>query len=203
MSADAGLIVVKVGGSLYDLPDLGPRLAAWLGTLAEPALLVPGGGTMADLVRDLDRCHGLGEAISHDLALRSLTMNAWFLAALLGRTTLGHVSVCNPLSSPLTDRVSLLDAHAFWASDERANPGALPACWDATSDSVAARAAVVLGASELVLLKSVTIAEPYDWTQAARLGIVDPVFCQILEAAQGSGTAPRLRIRAVNLRAWG
>src|SRR3954447_24129718 len=113
MNADAGPIVVKVGGSLYDLPDLGPRLAAWLGTLPEPVLLVPGGGAMADVVRDLDRCHGLGEAISHELALRSLTMNAWFLAALLSRTAVGSVSVCDPLSSSLIDRVTLLDAHAF------------------------------------------------------------------------------------------
>jgi aspartokinase-like uncharacterized kinase len=195
MNAVAGLVVVKVGGSLYDLPELGPRLADWLGTLVEPALLVPGGGATADVVRHLDRCHGLGEAIGHELALRSLTMNAWFLAALLARTAVGRVPVCNPLVSFLTDRVSLLDAYAFWDSDARANPGALPACWDATSDSVAARAAVVLGASELVLLKSVTITEPYDWSEAARLGVVDPVFFRILEGKASL-------VRAVNLRAW-
>ena len=193
-----GLIVVKVGGSLYDLPDLGPRLVAWLQTLNEPVLLVSGGGATADVVRDLDRCHGLGDAMSHELALRSLTLNAWFLAALLYRTAVGNVPVWNPWVSPLTDCVSLLDAHAFWLWDELLlNPGALPACWDATSDSVAARAAVVLGASELVLLKSVTIAEPYDWTAAARLGAVDRYFCQILEGAPG------LRVRVVNLRACG
>src|SRR5204862_6165233 len=86
MNTDAGLVVVKVGGSLYDLPDLGPRLAAWLRTLVGPVLLVPGGGAMADAVRHLDRYHGLGAEISHELALRSLTMNAWFLAALLCRS---------------------------------------------------------------------------------------------------------------------
>src|SRR5438445_13002990 len=124
MNTDAGLVIVKVGGSLYELSDLGPRLAAWLETLDEPILLVPGGGAAVDVVRDLDRCHGLGEAISHDLALRSLTMNAWFLAALLSRTAVGSIPVCNPCSSPLTDRVSLLDAHALWVSDACANPGA-------------------------------------------------------------------------------
>src|SRR4051812_19591701 len=132
MNADAGIVVVKVGGSLYDLPDLGPRLAAWLGTLPEPVLLVPGGGAMANVVRDLDRCHGLGEAISHELALRSLTLNAWFLAALLRRTAVGNVPVWNPWVSPLTDRVSLLDADAFWTWDELLlNPGLRPAGWDA------------------------------------------------------------------------
>jgi len=187
-------VVVKVGGSLYDLPDLGQRLAAWLQTLTAPkVLLVPGGGVTADVVRDLDRCHHLGEATAHELALRSLTLNAWLLAALLERTAIGNVPVCNPLFSPLTDRVSLLDAHAFCESDAHDNPDALPPCWEATSDSVAARVALILGASELVLLKSVTIAEPCDWTETARLGVVDPILCRILEGA-------RLRVRVVNLR---
>ncbi|HKB38449.1 MAG TPA: hypothetical protein VKD72_18545 [Gemmataceae bacterium] len=196
MDVEPELVVVKVGGSLYDLPDLGQRLAAWVHRLpASKVLLVPGGGATTDVVRDLDRCHGLGEATAHDLAMRSLTLNAWFLAAVLRETAIGSLSVCNPLLSPLTDRVSVLDAHAFWIDDSRNHPDVLPACWDATSDSVAARAAVVLGASELVLLKSVTIAKPYDWTEAARLGVVDPVCWRLL-----SGALPRVRI--VNLRAW-
>src|SRR5262249_44601830 len=116
------------------------------------------------------------------------------LAALLRETALGSLPVCNPLFSPLPDHISLLDAHAFWTDDARDHPDVLPVCWDATSDSVAARAAVVLGASELVLLKSVTIAEPYDWTEVARLGVVDPVCFRLL-----SGALPRVRI--VNLRA--
>src|SRR5262245_62169186 len=132
MKAGAGLAVVKVGGSLYDLPDLGRRLAAWLETLtASRILLVPGGGATADVVREFDRCHGLGETTGHELALRSLTLNAWFLAVLLHRTALllpspskeegtgrgNSVPILNPLESPLTDHVSLLDAHAFWVCD--------------------------------------------------------------------------------------
>ena len=211
MNTEAELVVVKVGGSLYDLPDLGRRLAAWLETLtASRILLVPGGGATADVVRDLNRCHGLGETTGHELALRSLTMNAWFLAVLLHRTALllpspsegegarergNSVPIINPFESPLLDRVSLLDAHAFWVCDARNHPGVLPACWDATSDSVAARAAVVLGASELILLKSVPVPEPFDCTEATRLGVVDPIFCSILE---GVG----LRVRAVNLRTF-
>src|SRR5262249_15937836 len=146
----------------------------------------------------------------HELAVRSLTMNAWFLAALLHRTSLflpsplggegsgvrgGSVPSINPLESPLRDRLTLLDAHAFWDCDARKHPGALPASWHATTDSVAARAAVVLGASELVLLKSVTAPQPFDCTEATRLGVVDPIFCSILRGA-------KLHVRVVNLRTF-
>lgn len=184
-----GLAVVKVGGSLYDLPDLGDRLRSWLKTLSWPrVLLVPGGGPTADVIREFDRTHALGEAVAHELALRSLTLNAWFLSALL------DVGVCDA-ASPLQPGVSVLDAQAFCAAD---TSGALPACWDATSDSVAARVAVVLGAAELVLLKSVTLLEPCDWQEAGRQGLVDPLFAAIL----AGGKPASLRLRAVNLRAW-
>src|SRR5207248_2464665 len=77
-------LVVKVGGSLYDLPDLGPRLHAFLRSLDRPeVLLIPGGGPTADVVRDLDRRHGLGEETAHWLALHALAVNAHFLAALV------------------------------------------------------------------------------------------------------------------------
>ena len=55
-------VVVKLGGSLYDATDLGPRLRAWLDARPERrVVLVPGGGPMADVVRDLDTRHHLGE----------------------------------------------------------------------------------------------------------------------------------------------
>src|SRR5207248_9110984 len=59
-------LVVKVGGSLYDLPDLADRLRRWLSALAAPrVLLVPGGGPTADVIRTFDQRHRLGEEASH------------------------------------------------------------------------------------------------------------------------------------------
>jgi aspartokinase-like uncharacterized kinase len=186
----SGLAVVKVGGSLYDLPDLGLRLRAWLKTLSWPrVVLVPGGGATADVIRDFDHTHRLGEAVAHGLALRSLTLNAWFLSVLL------DVSVWDAAVAPVEEGVSILDPHAFCTAD---TSGGLSACWEATSDSVAARVAVVLRAEELVLLKSVTLPEPCDWREAGRLGLVDPLFAAIL----AGGEPLSLRVRAVNLRAW-
>ncbi|MFQ3593970.1 MAG: uridylate kinase [Gemmataceae bacterium] len=129
--------VVKVGGSLLDLPDLAKRLQPW-----RPALFVVGGGAMADAVRSLHRIHRLPEEVSHWLALRTCTLHAHFLAHLLGLPV-----VSRPEQGP-----GVLDAVAFCEADE-ANPEHLPHSWEATSDSLAARVAEVARA-ELILLKS-------------------------------------------------
>ena len=175
------MIVVKVGGSLYDFPDLKSRLVAFLDALPDPdRLLVPGGGVAADAVRALDRAQGLGETASHWLALRACTLNAHFLAALLG---------AGVVERPGTG-LAVLDPLAFLLAD----PVALPESWAATSDSVAALAAASCGA-ELVLLKSVTIPPALTWREAAAAGHVDPLLPGLIERH-------RLRVRAANLRQW-
>src|SRR5437763_775549 len=91
-------IVVKVGGSLFDLPDLGERLDLWLKTLPTPeVLLVPGGGAVADVIRQLDRSHRLGEERCHWLALRALTLNAHFLADVVPRAVVIQDAADAPL----------------------------------------------------------------------------------------------------------
>jgi aspartokinase-like uncharacterized kinase len=187
-AAERSLTVVKVGGSLYDLPDLGPRLRAWLRSLSGPVLLVPGGGAAVDVVREQDRRHGLGEEVSHWLALRALTFNALSLQALLP----GAALVAQPAMNP--SALTILDAHAFALADE-GRGGYLPHTWEVTGDSIAARAAVVAEARQLVLLKSVPIPSGMTWEEAGRLGLVDRWLAHVLRAA------PHLEVRAVNLRA--
>ncbi|MFO0928180.1 MAG: hypothetical protein U0736_14270 [Gemmataceae bacterium] len=185
------MLVVKVGGSLFSLPDLGDRLRAVLAAEGETDwLLVPGGGAAADAVRALDRWHRLGPARAHWLALRACTLNAWFLQALLPDSRViadpaGCVGGC------------VLDPHAFAVADA-ARPGRGPPRWDATSDWVAARAAVVARAGgrpvRLLLLKSVTIPPGASWEAAAAAGFIDAHLPGLLRRSE-------LSARAVNLRA--
>lgn len=187
--------VVKVGGSLFGWPEFGPRLRRWLSTLNErEVVLLPGGGRAADVIRDLDLVHELGEEKAHWLALRSLSLNAHVLAALLPS---GEVvdDLGASARSWAAGRVLILDAHAFAAADE-GQLGCLPHLWDVTSDSIAARVAVVAGARCLILLKSVTIPEGVAWDEAGRRGWVDPAFAGVL------CQAPGLQVCAINLREW-
>jgi aspartokinase-like uncharacterized kinase len=181
------VLVVKVGGSLYDLPELGPRLRRFLASLGEvDRLIVPGGGVTADAIRAFDRDHHLGAEPSHWLALRACAVNAHFLARLLpGVPVVALPEECCGLG--------ILDPFTFALADE-GRPGCLPHHWDATSDSVAARVAVVARA-DLVLLKSITLPEGMSWSEAAAAGHVDTTFPGVV--AEGG-----LRVRAVNLRAW-
>jgi aspartokinase-like uncharacterized kinase len=168
-------VVLKVGGSLFDLPDLGPRLRRFLDELETSALLVvPGGGMTANAVRQLDRWQGLGEEHSHWLALQAMTLNAWFLAALLPNTAV--IEELSEYRDAVTaGKVPILDAHAFCQVDE-VRPGRLPHHWAVTSDSVALRVAAVFGARRLVLLKSVPLPQGIDWGEAAERGLVDSYF---------------------------
>lgn len=160
------MIVVKVGGSLFDHPRLGVGLREYLDSLApSEVLLVPGGGAAAEAVRELDRVHRLGEEASHWLAIAAMDVMGGVLRTLI--------------SDP---RVRVLECLAFARAD-KSRPGALPHSWDVTSDSLAARAAVVLGAERLVLLKSVDVPHGTTFGKWALRGWVDAHFPGVVQGA--------------------
>jgi aspartokinase-like uncharacterized kinase len=185
--------VVKVGGSLYDWPMLGEALRGWLATLPDQhVLLIPGGGATADAIRDLDRTHRLGDEASHWLALSALSVNARFLQRLLPRARI--IAEAEPEEQARDNRVAVLDPYPYFAADEK-RPDHMPHTWQVTSDSLAVRAAVLTGARELVLLKSVDWPGS-NWPEATRSGVVDEYFATSLKQASD------LCVRVVNLRTW-
>jgi hypothetical protein len=187
--AGGSCIVIKVGGSLYDLPDLRTHLRALLSHLdSHRVVLFPGGGAAADVVRELDRVHELGEDPAHWLALRALTMNAFFLHELLPEVPVA-------IWPDVPDK-AILEPFAFAVADEM-KADHLPHAWSVTSDSLAARAAYLLGARELILLKSSPLSECLTWSGAADRGLVDAYFPKLVQQTEG------LAVRVINMRAQG
>lgn len=176
------MIVMRVGGSLFDHPRLGPGLCEYVSSLdAADIRLISGGGPFADMIRQLDRAHQLGEEAAHWLALRAMSVAGSFLTALL-RPGIAE------------DRLTVIDCLSFAIADD-AQPGALPHSWAVTSDSIAARYAAVCGASRLVLLKSVEIPPETSWEEAAARGWVDTHFPVVVREH-------RLHVEAINFRDW-
>lgn len=144
--------VYKVGGSLFDWPELLGRLRALLLEEAGRPLLISGGGAAADVVREWDRLHRLGEERSHRLAVKSLCLGEAFLADNLDRavTVDGRAQAEDAWQ---TGRLPVLCVDRFLAAEEATDIAPLPHRWDVTSDSIAAWVAARWPA-ELVLLKS-------------------------------------------------
>jgi aspartokinase-like uncharacterized kinase len=169
-------VVVKLGGSLLDWPELPAKLDQYLQTRrSERPVIVIGGGRVTDAIRALDRIHGLGEERSHALALRSLDLTAHLLAALV--PTLVVVERIESLDFVWAqEQFPILAPRIFLDDVDARSVDPLPHDWKVTSDSIAARVAQGLGGSELVLVKSAPLPPGTDRQGAARLGLVDPAF---------------------------
>ncbi len=169
--------VLKLGGSLYDLPDLPARLRTLVALLSgEPLLIFPGGGPTADLVRAWQPRFGFDDDAAHHLAVAALDLNARLLATLCPEWSL----LSEPMTPSLRDAgpaVRILTPSRTLFRLEAEHPDiAPPSTWDVTSDSLAAWVAAAGGATELILAKSVPCPWGEPVTQAMQRGLVDPYF---------------------------
>jgi aspartokinase-like uncharacterized kinase len=189
--------VVKVGGSLFDFPDLVGALHRFLGRQGPAAnVLIAGGGPWADAVRQTFACRSLSESTAHWLCVRAMSLTARLLASLSAEWTLHDrwddlYSWTRRSGDP--PAVRLFDVETFLEQEEAQLPGReLPRDWSATSDSIAARVAQCLGGAELVLLKSKSLVPDTPIEEASEAGYVDRFFPQAVPGLQC--------VRCVNLR---
>lgn len=200
----SGLRVVKVGGSLLAYDGLVPAFRQWLDRQPPlPTVLIAGGGDLVEIIRQADCRFGLGEEVSHWLCVSAMSVTARLLAALLPEAALVADGVGSlfrstrmPMVNGLAEKDSrplfVFDPEPFLREEEHMHFDPLPHTWNVTSDSIAARLAEVLGADELVLLKSASGASHPTREAAAAAGYVDPYFPRAV--------ANVARVRWVNLR---
>jgi aspartokinase-like uncharacterized kinase len=180
MTGSTTQTVVKVGGSLLGWPELPGRLTTWLEARqakdpTEAIVMIAGGGAAADWIRSLDQVHGLGEEAAHRLAMHALDLTAVVLARLLRRSIV--VERIDSLAAAREAKTTLILAPRTVLNEiERHGTNPLPASWDVTSDTIAARIAGHLGARSLVLIKSASAPAGVTREEAAGLGLVDPML---------------------------
>lgn len=141
------MIVVKLGGSLYNTPEL----KRWLQTLADiskstPIVIVPGGGPFADQVREAQTLHHFNDAAAHHMALVAMKQFGLMLIALEAK--------CQPFN-PLMPEQAL----SVWLpEDSLLSEAVLTHSWDLTSDSLALWLAAKLQAEQLFLVKHIHVS---------------------------------------------
>ena len=143
-------IVVKVGGSLLRHPAaLDQVMAAVIGASRQRrVLVVPGGGPLADTVREVDGALHLSADASHWMAIKAMDQLAELFADRYEPAA--QVSDAHEVRETLrTARLPVLAPYR-WLRD--ADP--LPHSWDVSSDSIAAWVAGELGARRVVLVKA-------------------------------------------------
>jgi aspartokinase-like uncharacterized kinase len=126
--------VLKLGGSLM---NVGRELvSALLGLTAEgySFLIVPGGGPMADLIRDLFSRHDISQEAAHWMAVLAMEQYAYFLAD--GT----EAKLTRKIRRP--DSLEILLPYQALLDDD----SGIRHCWDYTSDSIAALVAIRLDA---------------------------------------------------------
>jgi aspartokinase-like uncharacterized kinase len=187
--------VVKVGGSLLDMPDLPERLRSWLA--AQPRahnVIVAGGGPLVEQVRVWHRETGLDETAAHWMCVDLLTVTAHLLHSWLPEIPLIEDDrlLCQRVGE---DGATIFGPAPWMRHSEPGLPGRwLPTSWDTTSDSIAGRLSVALRADEFVLLKSdLPRQRSPELSALAAVGYIDTILAQM------SHELPATRL--VNLRA--
>jgi len=154
--------VVKVGGSLLGLYAWPERLAELLADISTP-LLVVGGGSVVEGLRQIDEVSPRPPALMHDLAIDAMSLTARIVADALGLPVVGTASGSG-----------VLDAAAWLRATGHATR--LPVGWHVTSDSIAALVATETNRGLLLAKRAPPPEGDHDLERLAAAGWVDAHF---------------------------
>ena len=127
--------VIKIGGSLMEVSRALVRGLVDLSRDGDVFLVVPGGGPMADLVREIQERYRITDETAHWMAILAMEVYARFLAD-------GTGAILTDEISRSASGVGILLPYRPLKEDDRG----LEHSWDYTSDSVAALVAWRLSA---------------------------------------------------------
>ncbi len=162
--------VVKVGGSLATAE----ALPFWLDMLScygnGKVVIVPGGGPFSELVHESQAYWKFDDSSAHYMALLAMTQFGLMLSGM------------QPILVPVESKEDISKVLAnggvpIWLpTDMVSSDNNIEHSWDVTSDSLAAWLATRLGASRLMLVKSVEVDNSMPVQELVHQGIVDASF---------------------------
>ncbi len=162
--------VVKVGGSLATAE----ALPFWLDVLScyggGKVVVVPGGGPFAELVHKSQAYWKFDDSSAHFMALLAMTQFGLMLSGM--QPDLAPVEHKEDIKHVLANAGVPIWLPTKMVTDD----DSIEHSWDITSDSLAAWLAIHLGASRLMLVKSVDIDSSLSIEDLARQDIVDAHF---------------------------
>lgn len=173
------MVVIKLGGSLYD----SVYLQEWLDVLAkqttEVIVIVPGGGPFSEQIRTVDKRYSLPEEASHAMAVLGMQQYAHMLHGLQSRLRLiSSIEDCSAITEPPYSSIWL-------PYEEVLKTKELLEAWQTTSDTISLWLAKKLQARKLVLIKSAEISNQ-STTELVSSDIVDQQFQAMLKNFTGT-----------------
>lgn len=167
--------VVKVGGSLERSCNLKTYLTKIDQHYHAGLVIVPGGGVFADTIRQAQQRWHFDDECAHHMAIIAMQQ-----MALLFQSILSDFKFADGLKE-IKERSSNGERLIWWPDFKLLNQAGIAACWDVTSDSLAAWLANAVNADELILVKSAEIPAGLNLSELTRLGIVDPCFIEFTQ----------------------
>lgn len=189
--------VIKVGGSLGQSPKLGDLMLrlAELGC-RHKILIIPGGGTFADTVRDYERRFGLDKDAGHWMAILAMDQYGHLISSLIpGSELVQGLAEARKISA--AGRVPVLLTYSLLRQTDM-----LPHSWDVTSDSIAAWVAGLSGAQKLVLLKNVDGLFDYESSPHDTAMLMEKIGLNQLIRCKGVDRYFAAILRQVRLDVW-
>jgi aspartokinase-like uncharacterized kinase len=170
--------IVKVGGSLATAESL----PFWLDMLScyggGEVVIVPGGGPFSELVHESQAYWKFDDSSAHFMALLAMTQFGLMLSGI--QPSLVPVEQKDDI-----ERVLASDGVPIWLPTEMVTGDEnIKRSWDVTSDSLAAWLATCLGASRLLLVKSVEVDNALPVQELVRQGIVDASFPEYVQQGE-------------------
>ena len=190
LTATDDRVIIKLGGSLSRTDALVNCLdAVEKNYQGRAVVIVPGGGAFADQVRLAQQHWQFDDNTAHHMALLAMQQMALMFKGL--KPDFAIADSVAAIQEQLTQQRTVIWSPSIIELD---NAG-IEACWDITSDSLAAWLAKALSATELILIKSAVIDDSLSFDQLTEQDIVDKAFCAFVEQAA-------FKTRIVNAQSW-